>query len=461
VGRSINLVTPLLAPGNPPAETPDPTTASCSRSSRVRPRLRLARALGRSAAALSRTTRLGSGTTIGGRVALVVEPGALAQLGRGRVLACVTGTNGKTTTTRLLSAALRASQPLLSNTSGANLASGLVAALCRDLRADAVLEVDELYLGSSIAELQPRVVVLLNLTRDQLDRMADVQRVAQNWRSGLRAAGSSAPPLVVANCDDPRVVWAARKAPSVHWVAAGRSWTDDAHVCPHCGHPIQHRSAKPDAADGSSDWFCSFCTLRRPTPDTVVSQGQLTQRNGTAVPITLRLPGRANQGNAAMAAVAAAALGVPLRTALASMSAVAEIEGRYAEYSMTGRRMRLLLAKNPAGWAETMDLILQQRRPLLLSVNARPVDGRDTSWLYDVPFERLAGRAVTVTGAAGADLSLRLDYAGVPHQALDSKRAAVEALRDCIGASGHGPAVGDVVGDYSSFRQLRRMVSHG
>jgi UDP-N-acetylmuramyl tripeptide synthase len=454
-------VTSLLGPVNQPSETAEPDTATGSRSSVVSPRLRLARGIGRSAAALSRTTRLGSGTTIGGRVTLVVEPKALAQLGRGRVLACVTGTNGKTTTTRLLTAAMGATQPLLSNTGGANLASGLVAALSRDLRADAVLEVDELYLGQSIAELQPRVVVLLNLTRDQLDRMADVQRIAQNWRGALRAARSHAPALIVANCDDPRVVWAARESPSVHWVAAGGAWTDDAHVCPHCGHPIQHRSAEPHADDGSSDWVCSSCPLRRPTPDTVVSQGQLTQRNGTAVPIRLRLPGRANQGNAAMAAVAAAALGVPLRTALASMSDVAEIEGRYAEHSMTGRRMRLLLAKNPAGWAEMIDLIVEQNRPLLLSVNARPVDGRDTSWLYDVPFERLAGRAVTVTGAAGADLSLRLDYARVPHQAVHGKRAALVAFRDGISASGRGPGGADVVGDYSSFQQLRRMVSHG
>ena len=221
----------------------------------------MARAAATGASALSRAARLGSGTVIGGRVALALDPPALAELGRGRVLACVSGTNGKTTTTRLLATALSRLHPVVSNSSGANLPSGLVGVLGRDLDRRAVLEVDELYLDSTIKALRPRIVVLLNLTRDQLDRTAETSRPAQAWRRSLSGADQQ----VVASCDDPRVVWAAGGASRVVWVATGRSWTGDSQVCPQCGHPLRHAAAGAEPGRGS-DWYCPDCHLRRPEP---------------------------------------------------------------------------------------------------------------------------------------------------------------------------------------------------
>jgi lipid II isoglutaminyl synthase (glutamine-hydrolysing) len=420
-------------------------------------RLRLARAAATTASALSRATRRGAGTTIGGRVALAIAPDALAGVSRDRVLACVTGTNGKTTTTRLLSAALSHTLPVLTNGSGANLTSGLVGALSSDLHRPAVLEVDELHLPGVVSSLVPRVVVLLNLSRDQLDRTSEAQRAAAGWREALPGLGRS---TVVANCDDPRVVWAAQASPNTLWVAAGQTWTADGHVCPHCGYPIRY-DIEGDRSGHGPVWSCQGCGFHRPTPDAVVAGDRLLLPEGEIARISLRLPGRANLSNAAMAAMAAAELGVPASAALSEMRDIGQVEGRYAEFPIGRRRVRLLLAKNPSGWAETMQLVGTGRRPLLLAMNARPVDGRDTSWLYDVPFEQIAGHEVTVTGAAAADMSLRLTYAGVPHREVHGLRQALLASAQLHGGRADDFAGMDAIADYSSFQELRRLAANG
>jgi UDP-N-acetylmuramyl tripeptide synthase len=153
-----------------------------------------------------------------------------------------------------------------------------------------------------------------------------------------------------------------------------------------------------------------------------------------------------------MAVTAAVQLGVDPDLAADAVRAVTQVQGRYGQSTIAGRACRLLLAKNPAGWAATLDLVDRSRNPLLLSLNAEPVDGRDTSWLYDVPFQRLRGRSVVVTGNARADLSLRLTYAGVPHQSRADPLAAVQLA---AAASRDGDPV-DAVADYSGFQGLRR-----
>jgi len=181
---------------------------------------------------LSRALGQGSGTVAGGRAGLLVDPGLLATLAAGRRVALVTGTNGKTTTTRLLAAALAGPEgddPPVSNDTGANMPAGHVAALAGapDARV-AVLEVDEGYLGRLITEAAPDVVVLLNLSRDQLDRIAEVRMLVDRWRTSLAGLARPTPggggTVVVANADDPMVAFAAAAAPEVCWVGAGQVW---------------------------------------------------------------------------------------------------------------------------------------------------------------------------------------------------------------------------------------------
>src|SRR4051794_5725672 len=176
-------------------------------------RARLALLAERTASGASRRLGRGSGEMIGGKVALKVDPQLLRAVAAGRPTACVSGTNGKTTTTRMLAAALGVTGPVASNSGGANMTPGVLHALARPpLSSPAALEVDEIWLPQVARAVQPRAVALLNISRDQLDRSNETRRIAALWRSlgrELASAGGGAGCTAVANCDDPLVVYAA------------------------------------------------------------------------------------------------------------------------------------------------------------------------------------------------------------------------------------------------------------
>jgi UDP-N-acetylmuramyl tripeptide synthase len=374
---------------------------------------------GRVARAVSRRLRLGAGGVIGGRVILALAPGALSRLAEGRRVVLVSGTNGKTTTAHLIAAALRSTGPVAHNDTGANMPDGLVAALAADRSAPfAVLEVDELYLGAITDAVRPDVLVLLNLTRDQLDRGFEVQAVADSVSAAVvRSPGA----VVVANGDDPLVVGAVGAAPRVVWVGAGAEW-------------------QADALDGTTP----------PTMAWSVREGAVLGPEGVT-PVQLRLPGRFNLGNAAMALATVAALGVPPATAAAAISGVTSIAGRYSIVERGSRTLRLLLAKNPAGWSELLPL-LADAPAVLLVINAQDADGRDTSWLWDVPFEQLAAACVVASGERAADVGLRLSYAEIEHATEPDPLAALDLMP---------PGEVQVVANYTAFRGLRRRLSAG
>ena len=443
----------MNAPVAPSGRVPARTVRSQAAVAAVTVVNRLSRALGR-----------GSGTVAGGRAGLLVDPGLLATLAAGRRVVLVTGTNGKTTTTRLLSAALAGLDgevPPMSNDTGANMPAGHVAALAGapDARV-AVLEVDEGYLGRLVVETAPEVVVLLNLSRDQLDRIAEVRMLADRWRAALAGLGHPAPEgggtTVVANADDPMVVYAAAVASCVHWVGAGQVWHDDAVGCPACGGRIGF-------ADGGA-WACDRCDFARPEVLADVDGSDLVLADGSRHVIRTALPGQFNRANAAMAAMAAAPILVAagragpsggVATALGHLDGVTEVAGRFSTITRSGSKVRLLLAKNPAGWTAIFDLLDEtgdRDAPVVLSVNARTADGLDTSWLWDVPFERLEGRSAVATGDRRLDLAVRLRYAGVEHTVVDGPVAALDHA--ITGAP--ADSILEFLGNYTAFADLRR-----
>lgn len=403
-------------------------------------RARLAVTAGRAAAAVSRAAGRGSGSVIGGRVALKLDPDLLSRLAAPLDVVLISATNGKTTTTRLIAEALRAGGEVVSNALGANMPAGITAALSNG-SANArygVLEVDEKYLTTVADAVSPRAVALLNLSRDQLDRAAETRMLAERWREGLKDTKAT----VIANADDPLVAWAASSASTVVWVAAGQVWKDDAWSCPACGGVLQ----RPD-----DNWSCTTCGFARPTPSWVLSGDTVLDPHGSAWPVRLRLPGRANKANAAVAAATAAVFGVPPGLALERMQTVNAVAGRYDVVSYAGRELRLLLAKNPAGWLETFSLIEPPPCPVVLSVNARAADGTDTSWLWDVDYARLSGHPVAVIGDRRLDLAVRLQVAGVDFAVYDT---LAEAVRHCA------PGRVEVIANYTAFQDLRRTVGN-
>ncbi|SOD63020.1 UDP-N-acetylmuramyl tripeptide synthase [Streptomyces zhaozhouensis] len=403
-------------------------------------RAKFAVTAGKAAAAVSRAAGRGSGSVIGGKVALRVDPELLARLAGHLDVVLVSATNGKTTTTRLIAEALRAGGPVVSNALGANMPAGITSALSGGAEARyGVIEVDEKYLTTVAEDVHPKIVALLNLSRDQLDRAAETRMLAERWREGLQDSKAT----VVANADDPLVVWAASSSANVVWVAAGQEWKDDAWSCPACG-GVMHR---PD----DTHWACGECGFGRPAPTWVLSHGQVIDPHGSAWPIRLQLPGRANQANATTAAAVAATFGIHPQVALQRMESVAAVAGRYDVVSYQGRDIRLLLAKNPAGWLETFSLIDPAPAPVLLSVNARGADGTDTSWLWDVDYTRLAGRPVAVIGDRRLDLAVRLEVANVDFGVYDTLDQAIAQL----------PAGRiEAIANYTAFQDLRRIVGN-
>ncbi len=399
-------------------------------------RARLATTLGDAATRVSRLTGRGDGSVIGGVIGLRLAPDLLAQLAAGRQVVLVTGTNGKTTTTRLVTAAVGSlGLEVASNAFGANMASGLVSALSGAPDAPyAVLEVDERYLPAMIEATRPRVVVLLNLSRDQMDRAAEIWMVARMWREALAEHQDV---HVVANADDPLVAWAAMAAGNATWVGAGQRWHEDSWCCPECGSHLRRDEL---------GWRCGECGLARPTAQWVLDGGSVIGALGGVRELGLTLPGRANRSNAVMALAVAGLFGADVDQALPRLREVTSVAGRYTTVQRRGRSLRLLLAKNPAGWLEAFDVLDPARPPVLLAVNAQIPDGKDTSWLWDVDYRVLRGRRVLVAGERRIDLAVRLRADDVPFELVDNVDAAV----DLVPA---GPV--DVIANYTAFQQIR------
>lgn len=426
---------------------------------------------------LSRLAGFGTGSVIVGRVALALDPGVLAWLSRGRTVVLVSGTNGKTTTSHLLAGALATSGQVAHNASGSNMTDGAVSALAARSRAPwAVLEVDELHLAEVAGATHPAAVVLLNLTRDQLDRVSEVRRTAASLRRVLEAHPDT---TAVVNADDPLTVWAGGTARRPVWVSVGAGWRRDSASCPRCGEllpgpgPDGTARSGPAAPSGKPTgtavhgatvegaepaghlgWSCPHCGLARPRPtwwwEYLAPQTSLVHHAAAdgglqTVKVRLGLPGRVNLANAAVALAAAAELGVDPEQAAMGMAAVREVAGRYRRSRVGEHRVRLLLVKNPAGWLEALEL-LDPARPLLVVVNAREADGRDVSWLWDLPVESLVGRCVAVAGDRAADLGVRLSYEGVDHLTEPDPMRALERLP--VGEV-------DVVATYTAFLALR------
>ncbi|MDB1090375.1 MurT ligase domain-containing protein [Streptomyces sp. ACA25] len=403
------------------------------------PRARLAVTAGRAAAAVSRVAGRGSGSVIGGRVALKLDPDLLGRLAGHLDVVLVSATNGKTTTTRLIAEALRAGGEVVSNALGANMPAGITSALSRGSGAQyGVIEVDEKYLAGVAEAVSPKVIALLNLSRDQLDRAGETRMLAEHWRQGLEGS----PAVVIANADDPLVVWAASSSTNVVWVAAGQEWKDDAWSCPACGGVLQ----RPD-----DNWKCGECGFGRPTPTWALAGDDVLDPHGTAWPISLQLPGRANKANATVSAAVAAAFGISPQVALERMYAVTAVAGRYDVVTYQERDIRLLLAKNPAGWLETFSLIDPPPAPVILSVNARGADGTDTSWLWDVDYTRLAGHPIAVIGDRRLDLAVRLEVAGLDFRVCESLQEALQQSP---------PGRIEAIANYTAFQDLRRIVGN-
>ncbi|HLX36072.1 MAG TPA: MurT ligase domain-containing protein [Candidatus Limnocylindrales bacterium] len=414
-------------------------------------RTRLGLRASRFASGLSAALGRGRGTVIGGAIATRVDPRTLERLAAGRTTAIVSATNGKSTTTAMLAAAARTLGPVAHNGGGSNMESGLIVALDGARRAPiAILEADELYLGPLARATHPCVITLMNLARDYLERGVRYKRLVRHWRDTFTRVDW--PLTIVANADDPLVVWSLRPvmvggdgpdrdaglAPvRLVWVAGGHRWAGDGLVCRDDLVALQR--------DGP-DWWCEVCGRRRPGSTWSLAEG-IVHGPGIDQALDLGMPGDVNEVNALFALITAVELGIPADVAARSFTGVVDVDGRYGRRMLDGRAIRLLLSKNPASWQESVNIIEATEEPVVFDITARgDLNARDTSFVWEAPIERLAGRRVIATGIRAHDIALRLETAGLEVTAIPDP---FDAIRACP----PGPVT--VATNYPAFLELR------
>ena len=406
---------------------------------------------GKATGALSRISRRGGGTTLPGDIARAIDPNVLRKLSRdlkqGAVV--ITGTNGKTTTARLVTWLLEgAGHRVVANRAGANLIFGATAAALESagangkLRADwGVFEIDEASLERAVDEIQPRVAVVLNLFRDQLDRYGELETIAKRIEKALGQLPEES--RAVLNADDPRVaeiglslgrqpLWFGLDDTTV--AASELPHAADARTCPRCGASLIF-----DAVYVGHDgiYRCPNGDFARPAPDLAASHIELHGFDSLALGVSgvrLELPlgGLYNCYNVLAAFATGLTLGLEPAYIADRLRGFRAAFGRQERMEFRGRNLNLVLSKNPAGFNESLRTAvdLADGDCFLIGLNDRRADGTDVSWIWDVDFERLRGRArvVVPAGNRAHDLAVRLKYAGVdaaapetdPGRALDA-----------------------------------------
>jgi UDP-N-acetylmuramyl tripeptide synthase len=403
------------------------------------PRTLLALWAGKTTAALSRGLRRGGGTTLPGDVARFLDPRVLARLGprleQGSIV--VTGTNGKTTTAALLRHILeKAGVRVVANRAGANLIFGVTAAVLDGAtwtgrpRAQAGLfEIDEASLPRMVDETRPRIVVVLNLFRDQLDRYGELEQIATVIGGALKKLPAES--RAVLNADDPMVAALGQglEERAVYFglddLTLGTRLLPhaaDAKFCPRCGTALEFSRVYLGHV---GHYRCPRGDFARPTP---ALRGRRLQMEGMErlrldleglpTPVTVPLAGIYNAYNVLAAVAAAQAFGIPPASAGAALADFQPAFGRMERLMIDGHPVYLLLAKNPTGFNEVLRTAIEfgKGADFLIAINDRIADGQDVSWLWDVDFEQLRGAAqrITVTGDRAQDMALRLKYAEVP-----------------------------------------------
>ncbi len=439
------------------------------------------------AAALTRRLGAGGGTAFPGLVAEAVAPGLAArlaaELGEGCVI--VTGTNGKTTTARLVRNVVQAAgyRPV-HNHSGSNLMRGITASLAEaaDVRGSipesskrlGVFEVDEATVPEAALALSPRVVAFTNLFRDQLDRYGEVDSVASVWREALAALPPST--TVVLNGDDPAVAGLAQacRGPVLYFGVGDTACAveqiehaADARWCPACGREYAYSAVFYGHV---GHWSCPDCLRNRPAAEieatkvqSKAGQAQTLQVSTPSGQFELALPlvGLYNVYNALAAVGVAIALDMPTEAIRAGVTSFTAAFGRQERMTVRGREVQIILAKNPAGLNQVLRAITSEAGPkhVLFLLNDDIADGRDVSWIWDVDFEMLAGRTgvLLASGRRAADMALRLKYAGIAaNPAIEED--VEEALAKALSLTPEGQRL-YVVPTYTAMLRVRKLLA--
>ncbi len=439
-------------------------------------------ALARAIGAASRASGRGGGTTLPGRVLLRIEPDAINRLGS-RLAAgstIVSATNGKTTTAGMIAAILAAADRRpVHNRAGSNMTWGVATALLEQRGDEGLFEVDEAWLPRVAEQLDPTLIVLGNLFRDQLDRYGELETLADEWAALVeRRAGTTGFAL---NADDPLIAdlgrdRAGRPRPAVTYFGVNDpsqalpelQHAHDAKHCRRCGHPYVYERA---FIGHLGHYSCSNCGARRPDPEVAATSIELRGMSGSSSTIMtpagemrlqLPLPGLYNVYNALAAIAAGLRMGLELSTIGAALADVRAAFGRVETIAVAGVPVSILLIKNPAGTNEVLRTLRLEAAgaglDLWVALNDNTADGHDVSWVWDADFELLEGsvRRVVCAGTRAPEMALRLKYAGIDPARIEVEPQVASSLdRAVAGSEGRLFALPT----YTALLELRRLLA--
>src|SRR5258708_7777030 len=370
---------------------------------------------------ISKAFNLGSGSTWPGHIALIVNKNFIKETlhntqtpiksGQTKVV-LVAGTNGKTTTSRMITTILKENhKTVFQNTAGANLLNGIASAVIMHsgfngkIHKDyGIFEVDENILPLLLKELTPHAVILLNLFRDQLDRYGEIDNISKKWKTALQALPSSS--VVILNADDPQIAFLGKDIPAkvINFGLEDKKLdqkvlehASDSMYCPNCHTRLSYQAIYYSHL---GIWHCPKCQLKRPRLN--VSSAYYP------------LAGTYNKYNTLAAVALVQNEHLTDEQIIQALKTVTPAFGRQEVLDIENKRIQIFLSKNPASFNQSLETIANLgAKTLLIVLNDRIPDGRDVSWIWDIDFEKYMTRFehIIVSGDRVYDMALRLEYA--------------------------------------------------
>ncbi len=447
-------------------------------------RLFLAIIIARLASFFVRALNRGQATSLPGLLARKIDPQVLTKLSKklDKGVIIVSGTNGKTTTTRLISNILKeANFTFIHNRAGANLLSGVTSSLLAKcsltgkLNQDwAIFEVDEATVPLVSKQTNPKVIVLMNLFRDQLDRYGELEKLAKLWRETINNLPSET--KIILNADDPLISSIAVNNKNIYFYGINNenykiekiAESADSKNCPNCKEPLVY-SALFYSHIGK--YHCPKCGLKRPNLNISVEEIKLNsfkninlqiKQNGKLLNLEAYLPGFYNAYNVLAATAVGLNLNVSEDKIKQGIKNTKAAFGRLERFKFENHDALLMLVKNPTGFNEVIRLleIDGKKKKMIIALNDNIPDGRDISWIWDVNFERLIKIAdyIFVAGLRSEELVLRLEYAGFDLNKIKQEKDYCKLLEMAISKLDQNETL-YILPTYSSMLDLRKIIA--
>jgi len=394
------------------------------------------------------------GTAAPGLVALKIDQNFLKKASKKlKFSILITGTNGKTTTARMLSFIFKqAKTNFIHNRTGSNLLRGVASQMIKENYQNKIglWEIDEAVFPYALQSLKPKIVILNNLFRDQLDRYGEINTLAQKWKKSLKQLNKNT--IVIANADDPNISAITKNlnAKVVYYGINNSnlgskkiSHANDADLCPYCSASLKYQSCFvshlgiyncPQCGNiqPKKDIYCSYYQQKNIFNNLVEIQSSNSKQK---IKISLKISGIYNIYNLLASYAAAKELKINQKDIANGFKNFKPAFGRFEKIKIKHKNLYILLVKNPTGYNQvlkTLPLIAKNKKcSLLLSLNDQIADGTDISWIWDVDFNllnKLNLDKIFISGTRKYDLSLRLKYEEIKTQTATNQQPAINNL---------------------------------